>query len=186
MYSDIRPARTTAYGDSTQSTIYGIRWGTILGAATVFRWRWNVILCIYELLYLGQEIQGWCPRWAPGTSDLYDTDMRVMKGQGQARLEPPRNPALKSVAYATSSGGTGCKWGEGIICQGTSRKNTRTRPKLDSLHACYFVSWLQQCTHRKRPYLLLVAMLLFCYALPPCPRRLHVPAPVAVANAKIP
>ena len=81
MHSDSRPAQTTAW-DRTQSTIYGIEWGTTVGAATVFRWRWNVILCIYELLYLGQEIQGWCPKWAPSTGDLYDTDMGAMKAEG--------------------------------------------------------------------------------------------------------
>ena len=58
MYRDRLPAQITAYGDGTQSSIYGIQWGTTIGAATVFRWRWNVIKCLYALLYLGQENQG--------------------------------------------------------------------------------------------------------------------------------
>ena len=40
---------------------------------------------------------------------------------------------------------------------------------LVSPHACCFVSWLLQCTHRKRPCLLLVAVLLHCHALPSYP-----------------
>ena len=58
-----------------------------------------------------------------------------------------------------------------------------TGPALVSPPACCFVSWLLQCTHRKRPFFLLVAMLLRCYALPHYPRRSNGPALVAVANA---
>ena len=40
---------------------------------------------------------------------------------------------------------------------------------LALLHARCFVSWLLHRTHRRRPRLLLVAMLLSCYALPHYP-----------------
>ena len=43
------------------------------------------------------------------------------------------------------------------------------RLDLVSPHACCFVSWLLQCTHRKRHCLLLVAVLRRCYALPLTP-----------------
>ena len=56
-------------------------------------------------------------------------------------------------------------------------------PALASPHACYFVSWLLHHTHKKRPCLLLAAMLLRCYVLPHYPRRSNGPALVAVAKA---
>ena len=59
-----------------------------------------------------------------------------------------------------------------------------TGPDLVSPHALCFVSWLQQFTHRKRPCMLLFALLPRCHALPPSPRRFNGPALVAVANAK--
>ena len=37
----------------------------------------------------------WCPRWAPRTDDLCDTDMGAMKAAGRARMEHCTNPAYK-------------------------------------------------------------------------------------------
>ena len=64
--------------------------------------------------------------------------------------------------------------------------DTVTGPALASPHACYFVTWLLRCTHRRHPCFLLVAMPLHCPVLPLHPRRSNGPALVAVANAKAP
>ena len=63
------------------------------------------------------------------------------------------------------------------------RRSSTNGCDLVSPHACCFVSWLLLCTHRKRPCLLLVAMLLGCHALPLHSRQPNGPALVAVANA---
>ena len=47
----------------------------------------------------GQGVQKRCPGWAHSTDDLYDTDKGVMKAEGQARLELPRNPGYTSVDF---------------------------------------------------------------------------------------
>ena len=66
--------------------------------------------------------------------------MEAMKAEGQARLEPPRNPGYASMGYCTYANNEG--------------------PALASPHACCFVPWLLLCAHRRRPCFLLDAMLL--------------------------
>ena len=113
------------------------------------------------------------PKEAQCTDGLYDADKGAMKVEGQARLE----------TFACAMLVAGCTWAEGMICQKTAGEDTMTGPALASQHACCFVSWLLQCTHKKRPCFLLVAMLLRCYALPHWPRRSNGLALVAVAYA---
>ena len=61
----------------------------------------------------------------------------------------------------------------------------RERRRVSSrFAACVLLCSLVAALRRtERPLLLLVAMLLRCFALPPYPRRTNGPAPVAVANA---
>ena len=57
------------------------------------------MLCIYGSMYVERGIQGWCPRLAPSTNDLCNTEMGAMKAEGHARLKRPTNPGYKYVGY---------------------------------------------------------------------------------------
>ena len=74
-------------------------WVSTIGAAAVYWWQWNVTVCLYTMMYLGQGVQQRCPGWAHSIDDLYDTDKGAMKAEGQAGLELPRNFGYKSPDF---------------------------------------------------------------------------------------
>ena len=132
-------------------------------------------------------------RWVGG---VHCGDMEATKAEGQARLQPPRNPGYASTGYCMlavgymESGVVGIRvcaagvrgvTGDGCLHAGGGTQTKR--PRLASPHACCFVHLLLLCTHRRRRCFLLVAVLLRCYALPLYPRRTKGPVSVAIANA---
>ena len=135
-------------------------------------------------------------RWVGG---VHCGDTGAMKAEGQARLEPPRNPGCAHTGYCVlavgyvESGvvgiceyatGSGIKWGHEYWTSPRWRGYANNgESALASPHACCFVPWLPLCAGQRSPCFLLVAMLLCCCALPPYPRRTNGPVSVAVANA---
>ena len=136
-------------------------------------------------------------RWVGG---MHYGDVEAMKAEGQARLEPPRNPGYASTGYCMlavgyvesavvgnyeygASNGLRGVTGSGRLHGGGGTRTTRGPLLLRRMRGC-FVPWLLLCARRRRPCFLLVAVLLRCCALPLYPRRTNGPASVAVANAK--
>ena len=134
-------------------------------------------------------------RWVGG---VHCGGMGAMKAEGQARLEPPRNPGyaytgycvlavgyvesgvVGNYEYADGNGFRGVT-GDGRLHGGGGMRTTEGPLLLRRICAALFLGLL--CAGQRSPCFLLVAMLLRCCALPPYPRRTNGPASVAVANA---
>ena len=104
---------------------------------------------------------GGSPRWAQSAYGPNDADKGAMKAEGQARLEPPRNPGRASLDLCTCA--IGCR--------------------VHMVRGDGHVTWRLCCTHRRHSCFLLVVMLLHCRVLPLHLWQSNGPAPVAVANA---
>ena len=91
-----------------------------------------------------------------------------MKAEGQARLEPPKNPGCASLDLCACAE---CTWSEAMGSQRVTAMDAETGPALGSPRACCFV--LGHCVAPIGGTLAfrLVAMALHCPALPLFPRR---------------
>ena len=64
-------------------------------------------MCLYMMMHLGLRVQKRFPGWAHGIDSTSDADKGPMKGEGQARLQLPRNPGCISMDFCMSD--TGCR-----------------------------------------------------------------------------
>ena len=150
-----------------------------MAAAAGCWWQCNITVCMYMMMYFGLGVQ-----------KTHKVLMAyTMRTRGRWRLRAKlgwssaKTPTTRPWIFASAIPVAGCTWADRLKCQRISGKDPMTGSALVLPHARFFVSWLLQCTHRKQPCFLLVAMLMRCYALPRYPRRSNRPVLVAVANA---
>ena len=135
-------------------------------------------------------------RWDGG---VHCGDMGAMKAEGQARLEPPRNPGYAHTGYCVlaegylesgvvgrlgDADGNGFHgvMSDGCLHGGGGTRTTESPLLLRRMRAALCLG-CRFAPDGEAFAFLLVAMLLRCCALPPYPRRTNGPASVAVANA---
>ena len=98
------------------------------------------------LIYNTAAPSGGSPRWAQSAYGPNDADKGAMKAEGQARMEPPRNPGRTSLDLCTCA--TGCRVhmvrGD---AQPTGARNACRDGASSCFAACVLLCYLEAALH---------------------------------------
>ena len=118
------------------------------------------------LIYSARAPTGGSLRWSRGTCVVSNEDQGAMKVEGQARLEPPRDPGYAHWACARALPVAECTWSEERGIQRVTGMDTETGLAFASPHAWCFVTCC--CIAPIGGTLAFCLLLCRCIALP-CP-----------------